>query len=539
LPSSGHLGTFGDRSKFCSDRLLHWSTFGFPKNAKRDVRLRWGVNTALWLWIWVAPLTAAAHAAEGEGARWAQGALEHAITASADIDDPFHRAQSLAEIADAQAGLGHGPEALTLLQRAAELAGKIDNDALGSWARHDIGLAYVKADDLALAQSTAEGIQDLRLRDNVLSAVIDARRAEHDYLGAIEAARRIQDVARQGHALRTVVIAQAGKGDLESALTTARSIVHPALSAVALGDVAAAFAKEGNFTEARTLAARIRDVRARSEALVEVAAGQADAGDVTGALTLAEGIEDKLSRAHALARVAAVRMRFGNTAPGRELFTQSVALAKGARGGAERKAFVLIEIARAQLGSQEKAAARETLQLAVAQAKNIKNNSDRLSLLAQIVPMQARLGDHADAMVTAGRADDSSLRPLLIRDVAASQAETGDVAGAVRAARALQDRPAGAAAFFGIMRVQAQARDDSGMRETIDTALQTVRFIPNDELKAGALGSLAAAFLVLEDKDEALALFDEAMELAARVQPAPARVSAYARIADALGEHGP
>jgi hypothetical protein len=101
------------------------------------------VNTALWLLTWVAPLTAAAYAAEGEGARWAQGALDRAVTAASHIEDPFHRAQSLAEVADAHAGLGHGPEALALLQRANETAGKIDNDALASWARHDIGLADV------------------------------------------------------------------------------------------------------------------------------------------------------------------------------------------------------------------------------------------------------------------------------------------------------------------------------------------------------------------------------------------------------------
>src|SRR5688500_17449895 len=65
------------------------------------------VNAALWL-LWVAPFALAAHAAEGDGATWARSALDQALNASSDIQDPFHRAQSLAEIAETRAALGEG-----------------------------------------------------------------------------------------------------------------------------------------------------------------------------------------------------------------------------------------------------------------------------------------------------------------------------------------------------------------------------------------------------------------------------------------------
>jgi hypothetical protein len=73
------------------------------------------------------------------------------------------------------------------------------------------------------------------------------------------------------------------------------------------------------------------------------------------------------------------------------------------------------------------------------------------------------------------------------------------------------------------------------MRATIEAALQIVRVIRAEELRAGALGSLAAAQLVAGDEDAALLLFDEAMAVAAQVEPGPARAAAAARNGDALG----
>ena len=261
-------------------------------------------------------------------------------------------------------------------------------------------------------------------------------------------------------------------------------------------------------------------------------------GDNEGALAGAAKIEDRFSRADALARVAVTRASQGENESARALFAQSVALARGARGAADRKCYALVDIARAQIAAKEMQAAGETLRFALAVLARMKRNSDRLTLLAQIAPMQARVGDHAAAMETALRAEDPSLRPLLVRDVATSQAESGDVTGAVRVARSLEDRPAGAAAFFGILRAQSQAQDSPGMRATVETALQVVRAIHSEELKAGALSSLASVRLQAGDSDGAQLLFAEAMQLAAQLQPAAGRAVAYARIADALAEPG-
>jgi hypothetical protein len=166
----------------------------------------------------------------------------------------------------------------------------------------------------------------------------------------------------------------------------------------------------------------------------------------------------------------------------------------------------------------------------------IKNESEQLNFLSRIAPLQARGGDFAGAFTTAMRAEDRSLRPLLVRDIAAAQAEKGDVAGAVAAARSLDDRPAAAAALFGILRVQAQGRDDAGMRETIGVTLQAVRFIGNAELRAGALGSLAATHVSQGNIEQGQALFTEAMNTAAALDEGQQRAAGYARIADSLAD---
>jgi hypothetical protein len=76
------------------------------------------------------------------------------------------------------------------------------------------------------------------------------------------------------------------------------------------------------------------------------------------------------------------------------------------------------------------------------------------------------------------------------------------------------------------------------MLDTIETALGTVRGIRGDGLKAGALGSLAAARLAAGEREGAQLLFDEAMTVAAHSADAAAQASAFVRIADALLERG-
>jgi hypothetical protein len=493
------------------------------------------VVAALFLILLVIPDAAIA---QGEGAPtavWAHDALVRALSACDDITDSFHRAQVLAEISEAQVAAGEVAAARATLARALTTARAIDAEPLRNWALHDIGLAYVKADDLATAEAAAETIRDVRLHDAVLAAVVDARRGARDLTGAMTTAQRLKDIARQGFSLRTIAIQQASENDFTAAVATARSIQYGRANALALGDVAAAIARAGSFDEARALAVRIKDAPSRSRAFVEVAVAQAGFGDIRGALTTLTQVDDKPDHAEATARVAAIR---ASTAPddAHEMFRQALAVAGKVRASANRKAALFVEIARAQIIAGETTEAKATLKRAFAAVPAVKGDAQRLDLLSRIAPLQARAGDFPGAFATAMRADDASLRPLLVRDIAAVQAEKGDVAGAVAIARSLEDRPAAVAALFGILRVQSQAHDASGLRETIDATLQAVRVIGSAELRAGALGSLAAAHAREGDVEGGQAVFAEAMNTAAAADGGAQRAAVYARIADSLAD---
>lgn len=497
------------------------------------------MNAALWL-LWILPLLFAAQtqAAARESGPWAREAVMRAVSASAAIEDPFRRAQSLAEIAEIESNLTDTAAAVTILQSASESASKIDNASFAGWARHDIATGYVKAGALEEAQRIADTIGDSKTRDEVLEAIVAARRTTGDLAGALAVAHRMQDAAIQGRALRAIVIAQSAAGATDEARATARDIPDPAFSALALGDVAAALAREKRTEEGRQLALSIRNDSVRGDALAEIAAVQIERDDASGALATVAKIDDRLTRANALAKLARVRAGHGSEGATRDLFKQSITLARSGRAAPARRCSTFVEIARSQVAAGDLSGARETLQLALGALQGVKQRSDRLALRSQIVPMQARVGDHAGAMATAWKAEDASLRPLLVRDVTASQTEAGDVAGALQAARSLDDRQAGAAAFFGILRAQSEAKDASGMHDTIEAALETVRVIRGEELKAGALGALAAARLAAGERDGARLLFDEAMTVAAASADASAQAASFVRIADALVERG-
>jgi hypothetical protein len=493
------------------------------------------VLAALFLILVAIPRAATAQGDSAPTDTWAHDALTRALAASDEITDSFHRVQVLAEISEAQAGVGDTAAARANLQKATQAVGGIDEDALRSWALHDIGLAYVKIDDLAAAEASAEAIRDPRLHDVVLTAVVDARRATRDVSGAQATASLIRDGVRRGQSLRAVAVLQASGGDFSGALLTARGIQHSAVNGLALGDVAAAIARDGSFEEARSLVSRIRDTRSRSRGFAEIAAAQASLGDVHGALTTAQQADDKLARAEAFARIASSRVSVA-PAQAQDLFAQSLALVAGARASASRKCDTLTEIARAQLAAGDVTAFAGTLKQVFDALGNVRGESDRLGLLSRIAPLQARAGDYPGAFATVMRADDRSLRPLLARDIAASQAETGDVAGAVGVARSLDDRPAAAAALFGILRVQSQAHDVAGVQETIGFTLQAVRLIASPELRADALGSLAATNALQGDLEAGHAMFAEAMSTAAAVESPQQRAEVYARIADSLAD---
>lgn len=492
------------------------------------------MGAALILILLLAPGIALAHTDDSGPSPWAQRALADALDASRGIEDPFHRSQALTEIAQAQFSTGLDALGLESLDAATAAAREVSEGALRAWALHDIALALTRAGQLDEAEALADSIPDSRLRDAVLAEVVDARRSAHEVERAIQLAQRIRDSARQGQALRTIAISQTADGDYEGALRTARSIHHGPSNATALGDVAAALASQGDFAAARSLAWRIRDAERRSRAFAEVAMAQALAGDRRGALALVEQIEDRFIRAQALAHVAASH---GKTASDevREMFSRAAGLASGGRGPAARRCFALAEVARAQIIAGDYAGARRMLGRALEVLPAVKARPEQIALLSKIAPLLARAGDYPAAYAAAMRAEDGSLRPLLVRDIAAAQAQSGESEAALRLIGGISNPLAATAALMGVLRVQTQSGDARGVQDTLTIALRHAREIAGPDLRAAALGSIAAAYVRAGDPEAAQQAYDEAMRIAGNAERGIQQATTYARIADALG----
>src|SRR5687767_14361201 len=294
------------------------------------------------------PASAAAAEAINHG-DWPHNALAEALSVSAQIEDPYRRAEALADIGSAQLDAGAMAEGRETLALALATTGKIDVEALKSWVLHDVAVAQMKAlhgpdDILALV----DRIPELRARDAALAAL--ARRLKsRDPAAGVPIARRIHNAVLQGRVLWEIAVTQAEKGYLEEGLTTARSIVSASTNALALGDVAAAYAAQGDVPEAKALAARIRNDAYRARATGRIAAAQAARGDFQGALATAKSIEHNLSRAQALAVIATARAERGNVTGARELLELALTMVRSERRGGIGKAATLGEIARAQL----------------------------------------------------------------------------------------------------------------------------------------------------------------------------------------------
>src|SRR5262249_28208411 len=119
-----------------------------------------------------------------------------------------------------------------------------------------------------------------------------------------------------------------------------------------------------------------------------------------------------------------------------------------------------------QLNTENKEAARKALTQALALVKfEDKHESERTNGLSGVAYALLKLGNPDQALETAakmGKEQDSCLQII-----AGAQARDGDIAGAVRTAKGIQQDDAKADALEAIARAQAKAGDLTAARSTL------------------------------------------------------------------------
>ena len=143
--------------------------------------------------------------------------LAEALQIEEKIDRAFWRADSLRDIAAAQAEAGDNAGARVTLAEALRAAEKIDRTFLHASALRAIAVAQAEAGDSAGAKAT--------------------------FAGVLRAAEKIDGAFLRADALRAIATAQAEAGDIAEALQTVEQIDDAFLRALALSTIAAVIAK--------------------------------------------------------------------------------------------------------------------------------------------------------------------------------------------------------------------------------------------------------------------------------------------------------
>jgi len=272
--------------------------------------------------------------------------LAKAKAAALEIKQPENQIAALRKIAAVQAAAGDMDGFRATIDKAKELAAQLDGDKGKSKPLYLITYAQIKAGDLAGARKTADAIPDYEIHNN---------------------------------ALTDIGVAQAQSGDIDGALATADAIKNAEHFNMDYSKgqviVAAAFAqlKNGGREKAWKTIAGIKDEEVRAWGLSDLATKQAKAGDVDGALATLDLTNLKTSRYRFRWTEAMCEVGIAQAKAGR--FEEAMAVAD--KLDQHEKEKVLVEIATAQAGKGDLAAAQAT-------AEKIREGSEKDDAMIEI-----------------------------------------------------------------------------------------------------------------------------------------------------------
>jgi tetratricopeptide (TPR) repeat protein len=293
---------------------------------------------------------------------------------------------------------------------------------------------------------------------------------------ALIEARRIavgvDDPYRRAHALEQTAVVTTRLGDratacgvLIDALQAARGIGDRSIRDLALRGIAVSQTRCDDVSGALHTLEEMTDPESRDTVRTAIVEAQVAAGQLDAASTSARGIESPLTESHALRRIAVAHARSGHF-------------------GAAR-----------------------------AVADEIPDNVARALTVADIGALHADVGN-AQAIESA-RLIARGVRPTAQREavlgyVAAIQAQSGDVQGALSTAASIKGPATRAHAIARIVDARLRANDTAGSAELLHKAVALARSARPGDTKAIVLCEIAETFILAGDKSEAQAALEAA-----------------------------
>jgi tetratricopeptide (TPR) repeat protein len=171
---------------------------------------------------------------------------------------------------------------------------------------------------------------------------------------------------------------------------------------------------------------------------------------------------------------------------------------------------------------------------ALADSREISDDSTRSDLLAFVAREQAKAGDITGALATVETVQHRFQGAVAAEAISAAAAAAGDPAGALAAARMIRYGPNRANALLSIARERVRGGDLTGAKELLAEALAAVWTTPdpiNHESNATALVAAAEVLADLGDPGKARELVTEALDIARLIRVEASRAFALRSIA--------
>lgn len=328
------------------------------------------------------------------------------------------------------------------------------------------------------------------------TAAGDCQAAAKVFAEAVRLATTYEDEAERDGCLMTIAWQQAELGNIPEALHTVDLI--KTRKDGALLQISGSAANAGQHKEARELANRIKDTSLRETALNGIANAQAQAGDVDGALVIAAQIKDPSRKDGALAMIALSRIEAGDIASAvrvGELITNAVL-----------KSRILIEFAILQHKGGDPATAQVSLQSALQLLNDMPGD-----MAAMVAGAQAKVGDIAGALRTAKAIQDPLSRDATLGEISGLQAERIDIAVAMKSVDMIEDLTQRDIALKGVAIAQAKGKNFAG-------AMHTATSIGVQYLRASALEEIAKVQYKTCNKGAARRSLQQALEAAKTIE---------------------
>ena len=397
--------------------------------------------------------------------------LQSMVVGSKEFSDREGKAGAMADLSLAQVRSGDLSGAQVTITQALKLARRIRNEGKRAWVLGRIAEGQVRTGDLPGARDTtqqalalAQVISIEKLRVGMFAVLVKARIEAGDFEQAVEIASTIDDQDMRDGALAEISKTQAETGDIAKALEVARTIDS-------------------------------EDVR--EGVWAEIAKVQAQAGAIAQAFTLAQTITDKEQKIRGLSAVAEELAKLGNTTDSRKL-TQTFA-AKEQQVG--RQAILATGLVAAW--STYGCVIDQALTLVLNGLESSFHAKDYVTCLVDIAKLQAQAGDFTGARKSFSQAFTAAQalpeedhyegwnRHEVLSDIAKEQAGAGDVEQAIALVQTFTPQEIQARPMADIAQTQAETGDRAGAQETLSQAQALAETITYKEYRDSVLADIA------------------------------------------------